>query len=82
MWPAFGQVKQTKEQIPFYESQWTGERFPDGDMAPGSGRTGLSYIGLLAAGQLSDLSPGYPRFRTCLTVPLCPWIFSCSIISA
>jgi hypothetical protein len=31
LWPAFGQVKQTKEQIPFYESQWTGERFPDGD---------------------------------------------------
>ena len=31
LWPAFGQVKQTKEQIPFYESQWAGERFPDGD---------------------------------------------------
>ena len=30
LWPAFGQVKQTKEQIPFYESQWTGERFPEG----------------------------------------------------
>ncbi len=30
VWPAFAQVKQTKEQILFYTSQWTGERFPDG----------------------------------------------------
>jgi 4-hydroxy-4-methyl-2-oxoglutarate aldolase len=28
--PAFAQVKQTREQILFYTSQWKGERFPDG----------------------------------------------------
>lgn len=28
--PAFGQVKQTREQIMFYTSEWTGARFPDG----------------------------------------------------
>ena len=55
---------------------------PAAAMAPGSGRTCLNYVDLLAAGQLSDLSPGYPRFRTCLTVPLCPWIFSCNSIRA
>lgn len=27
---AFGQIKQTKEQILFYTSDWKGERFPDG----------------------------------------------------
>jgi regulator of RNase E activity RraA len=27
---AFGQVKQTREQVLFYTSQWKGERFPDG----------------------------------------------------
>ena len=27
---AFAQVKQTKEQIMFYTSEWKGERFPDG----------------------------------------------------
>ncbi len=27
---AFGQIKQTKEQIQFYTSDWKGERFPDG----------------------------------------------------
>jgi regulator of RNase E activity RraA len=27
---AFGQIKQTKEQILFYTSEWKGERFPDG----------------------------------------------------
>src|SRR5215469_14120668 len=27
---AFGQIKQTKEQIMFYTSDWKGERFPDG----------------------------------------------------
>jgi hypothetical protein len=30
VWPAFAQVKQTKEQILFYTSQWKGERFADG----------------------------------------------------
>ena len=29
-WPAMAQVKQTKEQILFYTSDWKGERFPDG----------------------------------------------------
>jgi regulator of RNase E activity RraA len=28
--PAFAQIKQTKEQITFYTSEWKGERFPDG----------------------------------------------------
>jgi 4-hydroxy-4-methyl-2-oxoglutarate aldolase len=28
--PAFGQIKQTKEQMMFYTSGWTGERFADG----------------------------------------------------
>ena len=28
--PATAQVKQTREQIQFYTSQWKGERFPDG----------------------------------------------------
>jgi 4-hydroxy-4-methyl-2-oxoglutarate aldolase len=28
--PALAQVRQTKEQIMFYTSDWTGERFPDG----------------------------------------------------
>jgi 4-hydroxy-4-methyl-2-oxoglutarate aldolase len=28
--PAFAQVKLTKEQMMFYTSQWTGDRFPDG----------------------------------------------------
>ena len=28
--PAFGQVKQSREQIVFYTSQWKGDRFPDG----------------------------------------------------
>jgi len=28
--PAFAQVKQTREQMQFYTSQWEGERFPDG----------------------------------------------------
>jgi len=28
--PAFAQVKQTREQMTFYTSQWKGERFPDG----------------------------------------------------
>ena len=28
--PAFAQVKQTREQMMFYTSQWKGERFPDG----------------------------------------------------
>ena len=28
--PASAQVKQTREQILFYTSQWKGERFPDG----------------------------------------------------
>jgi hypothetical protein len=27
---AFGQVNQMNRSIPFYELQWTGERFPDG----------------------------------------------------
>ncbi len=27
---AFGQIKQTKEQILFYTSEWKGDRFPDG----------------------------------------------------
>jgi regulator of RNase E activity RraA len=27
---AFGQIKQTKEQLMFYTSDWKGERFPDG----------------------------------------------------
>ena len=27
---AIGQIKQTKEQMMFYTSGWTGERFPDG----------------------------------------------------
>jgi 4-hydroxy-4-methyl-2-oxoglutarate aldolase len=30
LWPAFAQVKQTKEQILFYTSDWKGERFADG----------------------------------------------------
>lgn len=30
VWPAFAQVKQTREQILFYTSQWKGERFADG----------------------------------------------------
>src|SRR3954467_14828674 len=30
MAPAFAQVKQTREQIQFYTTQWKGERFPDG----------------------------------------------------
>jgi 4-hydroxy-4-methyl-2-oxoglutarate aldolase len=30
VFPALGQVKTTKEQIMFYTSGWTGERFPDG----------------------------------------------------
>jgi regulator of RNase E activity RraA len=29
-WPAFAQVKQTKEQILFYTPEWKGERFADG----------------------------------------------------
>jgi regulator of RNase E activity RraA len=29
-WPALAQVKQTREQIMFYTSEWKGERFPDG----------------------------------------------------
>src|SRR5262249_24042535 len=28
--PVFAQVKQTREQMNFYTSQWKGERFPDG----------------------------------------------------
>ena len=28
--PVFAQIKQTREQIVFYTSQWNGERFPDG----------------------------------------------------
>ena len=28
--PAFAQIRQTKEQILFYTSEWKGERFPDG----------------------------------------------------
>src|SRR3569833_3512797 len=28
--PAFAQVKQTRDQMPFYTSQWKGDRFPDG----------------------------------------------------
>src|SRR6201994_5108126 len=28
--PAFSQVKQTKEQMMFYTSDWKGDRFPDG----------------------------------------------------
>ena len=28
--PSFAQIRQTKEQIMFYTSGWTGERFPDG----------------------------------------------------
>ena len=28
--PAVAQVKQTKEQMMFYTSEWKGERFPDG----------------------------------------------------
>src|SRR6476659_9755427 len=28
--PALAQVKQTREQILFYPSEWKGERFPDG----------------------------------------------------
>jgi 4-hydroxy-4-methyl-2-oxoglutarate aldolase len=28
--PAFAQIKQTKEQIMFYTSDWKGDRFPDG----------------------------------------------------
>jgi len=28
--PAFAQIRQTKEQILFYTSEWRGERFPDG----------------------------------------------------
>jgi len=28
--PAFAQVKQTREQMMFYTSEWKGERFPDG----------------------------------------------------
>ena len=28
--PAFAQVKQTREQMMFYTSQWKGERFADG----------------------------------------------------
>ncbi|HYS45050.1 MAG TPA: hypothetical protein VEM35_01350, partial [Rhizomicrobium sp.] len=28
--PAFAQVKQTREQMMFYTSQWKGERFSDG----------------------------------------------------
>ena len=28
--PALAQVKQTREQMMFYTSQWKGERFPDG----------------------------------------------------
>ena len=27
---AFAQVKQTKEQMAFYTSEWKGDRFPDG----------------------------------------------------
>ncbi len=30
LWPAFAQVKQTKEQILFYTPDWKGERFADG----------------------------------------------------
>jgi 4-hydroxy-4-methyl-2-oxoglutarate aldolase len=30
VWPAFAQVKQTKEQVLFYTSEWKGERFADG----------------------------------------------------
>ncbi len=30
LWPAFAQVKQTREQILFYTSDWKGERFADG----------------------------------------------------
>jgi 4-hydroxy-4-methyl-2-oxoglutarate aldolase len=29
-WSAFSQVKQTKEQMMFYTSDWKGDRFPDG----------------------------------------------------
>ena len=29
-WPAFCQVKMTREQILFYTSEWKGDRFPDG----------------------------------------------------
>ncbi len=30
VWPAFAQIKMTKEQIMFYTSEWKGERFADG----------------------------------------------------
>src|SRR5271165_772384 len=30
MLPAFAQIRQTKEQILFYTSDWKGDRFPDG----------------------------------------------------
>ena len=35
--PSIAQVKQTREQIMFYTSDWKGERFPDGQ-AQGAGR--------------------------------------------